>query len=78
MDKEGVKNMARDINIPGQLRTPEEIDEAIDRLVTQLLEIAAWNAPRRKDPGKGRKEPWWNWDINEAKKEIARIRRVWL
>ena len=41
MDKEGVKNMARDINIPGQLKMPEEINKAIDQLMTQLLEIAA-------------------------------------
>ena len=45
MDKEGVKNMARDINIPGPLESPEEIDEATDRLLAQLLEIAIWNTP---------------------------------
>ena len=78
MDKEGVKNMAQNIDIPSQLTTPEKIDNAINRLMAQLLEIAAWNIPRHKDPGKGRKEPWWNWDINKAKKETIRIKQAWL
>jgi hypothetical protein len=76
MDRQLVKAEAAKLEFPQTLSTPEEIDNAVDTLISQLHCIADLAVPRRK-PDVGRQTPWWNRQTADAVHKTRRAQRAY-
>ena len=76
MDKTLVQNMAKQLTDPGEIQTTAELEEATDRLITELTHIANQAVPKRK-PNRGSHAPWWSREIAEATGDARRAERSW-
>jgi hypothetical protein len=78
MDRSIVEAEARYINTPAEttLRSPEDLDQAVDELLATLQRIADVSTPRRKESNRTG-QPWWSLKVQEAVQEASRAHRYY-
>ena len=74
MDYELVEIEARQLRIPDELDTPQQLEAAVSQLTKQLIAVADAAAPQRKQ-NLGGSERWWNREVQEAVQETRRAQR---
>ena len=72
--------LAEDLQPPGPMLTPDDIDRELARLTRQLTDIAELTAGRReaRPPAHGRVHPAWNQAVETAHTEAVAAKRAWL
>ena len=77
MDPEMVAIEALQITVPEHIISPEQLDDTVASLTSQLTRIADATTPRRK-ASQGRGEQWWDLKVDGAVRGTRRARRHYI